>query len=168
MIKFFKKIVSNYPDEAKVCDNDIIAIADGELIDVSNVNDPVFAKQMLGKSIAFRFTKETVTLCSPANGVLELLFPTGHAYGIKMHNGVEILIHIGINTVNKNGEGFRILNKKQGDTVYAGDPIVEVDMKMLEKEFDMSTMLIITNNNNCKIEFRAPCEVKCGGKLNIN
>ena len=52
------------------------------------------------------------TPCSPINGTLSVLFPTGHAYGLSANNGVEVLVHIGIGTVNTNGEGFKVLNKK--------------------------------------------------------
>ena len=111
------------------------------------VSDPVFAEKMVGKSTAFKFNKDKVVLCSPANVTLSVLFPTGHAFGITTNEGVEILIRCGIDTVNANGDGFRILNKKQGDTVKTGDPVVEVNIKKLSAAYDMSTMLIITNPN---------------------
>ena len=78
------------------------------------------------------------------------------------NNGVELLIHCGIDTVNANGDGFRLLKKKQGDTVKAGDPIVEVDLKKLSAKYDMSTMLIVTNANGREIAFIDPAEVKRG------
>lgn len=144
--KLFKKEEEVLP-ELNVDDSAIVAIADGELIDVKSVPDPVFAEEMMGKSTAFKYNKDKVTLCSPANGTLGVLFPTGHAFGIVTNEGVEILIHCGVDTVNANGDGFKLLKKKQGDTVKAGDPIVEVDIKKLSANYDMSTMLIITNPN---------------------
>ena len=63
------------------------------------------------------------------------------------------MVHCGIDTVNANGNGFKLLGKQQGDTVKAGDPIVEVDLKKLNQSYDMSTMLIITNQNDLEIEF---------------
>ncbi len=131
------------PALENVADEDIVAIADGELIDVSTVSDPVFAEQMMGKSTAFKFDKDKVVLCSPANGTLAVLFPTGHAYGIAMNNGVE----------------------KQGDAIKAGDPIVEVDIKKLSKTYDMSTMLIITNANDKELDFVDPQTVTRGQKV---
>lgn len=148
-----------------ISDDDIVAIADGNLIDVHTVSDPVFAQEMLGKSISFKYDQDKVTLCSPVNGTLSVLFPTGHAYGLLANNGVEVLIHCGINTVESKGEGFKLLNKKQGDSVKAGDPIVEVDIKKLSKSYDMSTMLIITNANDKDINFIDPQEVKRGQTL---
>ena len=139
--------------ELNISDSDIVTIADGELIDVHTVSDPVFAEEMMGKSIAFRYDADKVTLCSPANGTVSVLFPTGHAFGITTKDGVEILVHCGIDTVNANGNGFKLLSKKQGDNVKAGEPIVEVDIHKLSKTYDMSTMLIITNANNRTIDF---------------
>ena len=67
-------------------------------------------------------------------------------------DGIEILVHIGVNTVENKGVGFKILEKKQGDAVKAGDPIVSVDFDKLSAKFDMSTMLIITNANEKSVE----------------
>lgn len=153
------------PALENVVDEDIVAIADGELIDVSTVSDPVFAEQMMGKSTAFKFDKDKVVLCSPANGTLAVLFPTGHAYGIAMNNGVELLVHCGVDTVNAKGDGFKLLGKKQGDAIKAGDPIVEVDIKKLSKTYDMSTMLIITNANDKELDFVDPQTVTRGQKV---
>ena len=153
------------PALENVADEDIVAIADGELIDVSTVSDPVFAEQMMGKSTAFKFDKDKVVLCSPANGTLAVLFPTGHAYGIAMNNGVELLVHCGVDTVNAKGDGFKLLGKKQGDAIKAGDPIVEVDIKKLSAKYDMSTMLIITNANDKELDFVDPQTVTRGQKV---
>lgn len=150
--KLFRKAEEDRLPALNVSDNDIVAIADGRLIDIHTVSDPVFAEEMMGKSTAFQFEGKT-TLCSPANGTLNVLFPTGHAFGITTNEGVEILIHCGIDTVNAKGDGFKLLNKKQGDIVKAGDPIIEADITKLSKTYDMSTMLIISNANEKEINF---------------
>ena len=162
--KFMKK-EEVLPELENVSDDDIVALADGNLIDIKTVSDPVFAEQMMGKSTAFKYDADKVTLCAPANGTLAVLFPTGHAYGILMNNGVELLVHCGVDTVNAKGDGFRLLGKKQGDAVKAGDPIVEVDVKKLSKTYDMSTMLIITNANDKELEFIEPKAVTRGEKV---
>lgn len=163
--KLFKKEEEiKLPALENVSDEDIVAIADGKIIDIASVSDPVFAEQMMGKSTAFAYEGKTV-LCSPANGTLGVLFPTGHAYGIVMNNGVELLVHCGVDTVNAKGDGFRLLDKKQGDPVKAGDPIVEVDVNKLSKTYDMSTMLIITNANGKEYEFADPQPVTRGQKV---
>lgn len=159
--KFFKKEETISLPELDLDDSAIVAIADGEVIDITTVSDPVFAEQMMGKSTAFKYDKKTV-LCSPANGTLSVLFPTGHAYGIITNEGVELLVHCGVDTVNAKGDGFRILNKKQGDPVKAGDPIVEVDVPKLSNTYDMSTMLIITNANDKQLDFIDPQPVTRG------
>ena len=159
--KFFKKEETIDLPELNVGDGAIVAIADGEVIDITTVSDPVFAEQMMGKSTAFKYDKKTV-LCSPANGTLSVLFPTGHAFGIVTNEGVELLVHCGVDTVNAKGDGFRLLNKKQGDPVKAGDPIVEVDVPKLSNTYDMSTMLIITNANDKELDFIDPQPVTRG------
>ena len=159
--KFLKKEETISLPELDLDDSAIVAIADGEVIDITTVSDPVFAEQMMGKSTAFKYDKKTV-LCSPANGTLSVLFPTGHAFGIITNEGVELLVHCGVDTVNAKGNGFRILNKKQGDPVKAGDPIVEVDVPKLSNTYDMSTMLIITNANDKQLDFIDPQPVTRG------
>jgi PTS system glucose-specific IIA component len=159
--KFLKKEEPVSLPELNLDDSAIVAIADGEIIDIATVSDPVFAEQMMGKSTAFKYDKKTV-LCSPANGTLSVLFPTGHAYGIVTNEGVELLVHCGVDTVNAKGDGFRLLGKKQGDPVKAGDPIVEVDVPKLAKTYDMSTMLIITNANDKELDFIDPQPVTRG------
>ena len=159
--KFLKREEPISLPELDLDDSAIVAIADGEVIDITTVSDPVFAEQMMGKSTAFKYDKKTV-LCSPANGTLSVLFPTGHAFGIVTNEGVELLVHCGVDTVNAKGDGFRLLNKKQGDPVKAGDPIVEVDVPKLSNTYDMSTMLIITNANDKELDFIDPQPVTRG------
>ncbi|MGN1343281.1 MAG: PTS glucose transporter subunit IIA [Traorella sp.] len=149
-------------DNINVSENDIIAMADGEIIDIHNVSDSLFAQEILGKSIAFKYSQNKVILCAPTSGVLSVLFPTGHAFGITRNDGVELLIHIGIDTVNANGNGFKLLSKKQGDKIKMGDPIVEVNIKKLSQNYDMSTMLIITNPCEKEFEFISPQSITKG------
>lgn len=163
--KLFKKEEEIVLPELNVSDDAIVALADGELIDVTTVSDPVFAEKMMGDSVAFKYAGDKVVLCAPANGTLSVLFPTGHAFGVTMNNGVELLVHCGVNTVEANGDGFRLMKKKQGDSVKAGDPIVEADLKKLSAKYDMSTMLIITNANEQAIAFKEPCSVKRGDSV---
>lgn len=148
-----------------VNDNEIVAMAEGILIDVKEVHDEMFSQKMLGDSVAFQYDQDSVTLCAPCNGVLSVLYPTGHAFGLEMNNGVEVLVHIGVNTVDAKGKGFTLLSKKQGDFVKAGDPIVKVNIKELKKTYEMSTMLIITNNNDQNIRFINPQPVVRGQKI---
>ncbi len=152
-------------EEHKEIDIAIVAMAAGELIDVSTVSDPVFAGKALGESVAFRYEGDQVTICAPATGELSVVFPTGHAFGIKMDNGVELLVHIGISTVEADGDGFAMHNKKQGDRVSKGDEIVTVDLKKLRDSYDMATMLIVTEANGQEISFIDPGEVQKGQRI---
>ena len=158
----FDKLLKRYASAKKEGSQIIAAIADGELIDVHTVNDPVFSQEMLGKSTAFRFDGDKTVLCSPVTGTLNVLFPTGHAYGVTTDDGLEILVHCGINTVNAKGNGFRILNRKQGDHIRTGDPVVEIDLDLLGQMYDMTTILIITNAGKRTIEFIRPQSVTKG------
>lgn len=145
MFDFLKKRI-------EISDDDIVALTDSDMYNIEDVDEEVFSEKQLGDGVAFSMPKKELTLCSPANGTLTMLFSTGHAFGVTMNDGTEILIHIGIDTVLANGKGFRLLGKKQGDSVKAGDPIVEVNYELLSKKYDMSTMLIITSSNR-KISF---------------
>ena len=158
MFDFFKKKATYEP--LNLGNDKISSLGDGKLVPIESVSDAMFAEKMMGDSIAFKFTGNGVNVFSPVNGTLGVLFPTGHAFGIMTEDGVEVLVHIGVDTVNSKGAGFKILDKKQGDTVKAGDPIVSVDFDKLSKTYDMSTMLIITNANGKKVELVREGEVK--------
>ena len=150
MFDFFKKKVKYEP--LNLANDQISSLGEGKLIPIESVSDAMFAEKMMGDSIAFKFTGNGVNVFAPVNGTLGVLFPTGHAFGIVSEDGVEILVHIGVDTVNSKGAGFKILDKKQGDAVKAGDPIVSVDFDKLSATYDMSVMLIITNTNDKTVE----------------
>ena len=158
MFKLFKKTVATE-------NKGIVAPADGNMFSIENVSDPMFAQKLLGDGVAFKYEGDSVVVCAPASGSLSALFPTGHAFGLTTHEGVEVLVHCGINTVESNGEGFKLLKKKQGDAVKAGDPIIEVNVKKLSEKYDMSTMLIITNPNDKTITFKEPGSYKLGDSI---
>ena len=145
MFKLFKK--KEVFEPLNKDNTEITAVGEGKLIPIESVSDPMFAEKMLGDSIAFEFSGREVTIFAPVNGTLTAIFPTGHAFGVTTDDGIEVLVHIGIDTVNSKGQGFKILDKKQGDHVEAGDPIVTVNVNALKEKYDMSTMLIITNAN---------------------
>lgn len=138
--------------ENVVSDGDIVAVADGKMINIETVKDETFASKMLGDGVAFELKGDTIV--APANGSLSVLAETGHAFGVSCPNGVELLVHVGIDTVKMNGVGFKTL-AKAGDTVKAGQPIVKVDLPLLKgKGYDMTTMLIIANDNGQTISFK--------------
>lgn len=115
----------------------------GEVVALSEVNDPVFSSGVMGKGIAVKPSKGVVY--APADAEIAIAFPTGHAYGLKTDNGAEILIHVGIDTVSMNGEGFEA-KVSQGDRVKAGDIIGTFDSEVIAANgLDDTTMVIITN-----------------------
>lgn len=144
---------------------DIIACCSGSLIDATMLPDPVFAQKMLGETCAIAPREGTITVCSPSDGSVSALFPTGHAFGITRPDGVEILVHIGINTVEAHGEGLHVLDVRQGDTVKAGKPMVEVDVKKLSQTYNMSIMTIITDAQQQSISFKKSSSVNQGDSI---
>lgn len=126
--------------------SEIAACVKGEMIPLEDVKDPVFSSKTMGDGVAFIPEKGEVT--SPVDGTIEVAFPTGHAIGLKSDNNDEILIHVGINTVELNGECFKLL-VKQGERVTRGQKLIEFDLnKIKEKGYDTTTMLLITEAKN--------------------
>lgn len=129
-------------DLPSISDEHIVAVCDGEMIEPSKIEDKMFAQEMMGKTIGFIPSSNDIV--SPCNGTLEVLFPTGHAFAIRRNDGTGVLVHIGIDTVNLNGEGFKVFAKK-GDIVKAGQKIVKIDRDFIkEKGLSTTTMLVIT------------------------
>jgi len=122
------------------------SVVNGNLIQLSEVNDQAFASGGLGKGIAIE--PKDNNIYSPVDGIVSVVFPTQHAIGINGSNGEEILIHIGIDTVQLEGKYFN-LNIKQGDSLKSGQLIGTVDFeKIKEAGYDTTTMVVITNTND--------------------
>ena len=158
--KLFKK------EETKAYgDDELIAPCQGKLVTNAEISDPVFAENMMGKTIGFEPSEGTIV--APCNGKMEAVFPTGHAFGIRMNDGAGILVHVGIDTVSMNGDGFKVF-KKQGESVKAGEKDVVCDLKkMKEKGLAATTMLIVTEPAEGKeYNFIDPQEVSLGQKVN--
>ncbi len=121
----------------------------GEVIALSEVKDEVFSSKAMGDGVAIIPTTNEVY--APFDGVAEVVFPTGHAIGLKSKEGIETLIHIGIDTVKLNGKGFS-LKVKQGDMVKQGDLLVTFDRHLIQNEgYDPSVIFIITNMNDYEL-----------------
>jgi glucose-specific phosphotransferase system IIA component len=129
-------------EESRYIDQDFVAIANGEMVPPSEINDAIFAEEIMGKTIGFKLTDGHIV--SPVNGKVEMIFQTGHAFAVRMADGTGVLVHIGINTVELNGKGFKTF-VKEGTTVNAGQKMVEVDLDTIKAaELDSITMLIIS------------------------
>lgn len=109
----------------------ILAPLSGSLCPLSAVPDPVFSGGMMGPGIAIEPDGDVAV--APADGVLAVLHSAGHAFGIQTPDGLEILVHIGLDTVNLKGRGFSIV-RMRGDHVAAGDPIVRFDRAAIQRE----------------------------------
>jgi sugar PTS system EIIA component len=126
----------------------LVSPADGETFDLSLMPDPVFAQKMAGDGVAINTSGDIFV--APADGELTLILNTNHAYGMSLDNGLEILVHIGVDTVELGGEGFTRLTEP-GQHVKAGTPIIKIDRKLLlEKDYCLHTPLLITNMDKTK------------------
>lgn len=119
------------------------APAKGTLCKLSEVKDTMFAQKLLGDGIAV--LPSDGKICAPCDGELTMIANTAHAFGITTNHGAELLIHVGLDTVNLNGEGFEVL-AKVNQKVKAGDPILKVNLTfMKEKEIDLTIPVVLTN-----------------------
>ncbi len=133
-------------DVADVDNENIAAPVDGQVKDLGDVNDQVFSTKLMGDGAAI--VPSDGTVYSPVDGQVTVAYETKHAYGLKSKDGAEVLIHIGIDTVNLKGEGFESF-VKQGQTVKAGDKLGTVDLAKVKAEgFDPTVMVVVTNTNN--------------------
>ena len=115
----------------------------GDVVALADVNDPVFSSGAMGQGIAVKPSQGVVY--APADAEVSIAFPTGHAFGLKTTDGAEVLIHVGIDTVTMNGEGFEA-KVAQGDKVKAGDILGTFDSnKIAAAGLDDTTMVIVTN-----------------------
>lgn len=123
----------------------IFAPLSGKTTALENVPDPTFAEKMMGDGLAIEPTDGKVV--SPVNGEVILTFPTKHAVGVRSESGVELLIHVGLETVNMEGEGFK-LHVEQGEQVKVGDPLLSFDLQLIkEKAASHITPVIIANGD---------------------
>lgn len=131
---------------ATVAEEVLAAPLSGEVVELANVNDPVFSSGAMGKGLAVKPSEGVVY--APADAEVTIAFETGHAYGLKTASGAELLIHIGIDTVSMNGEGFEKL-VAAGDKVKAGAPLAKFDSaKIAAAGLDDTTMVIVTNTGD--------------------
>ena len=141
-----------------------ISPLNGQLVAISEVKDPVFSQKMMGDGFAIVPSSNEVV--SPVDATIEVLFPTGHAIGLKTNDGVEILIHLGIDTVKSKSNSFKLL-KQVGDKVSAGDAIIQMNLKQLINEgYDMTTPIILLSGQKLKemdsrsVQLKEPIEVE--------
>lgn len=136
----------------------------GEVVELSEVPDEAFAQKMLGDGFAI-IPEENVAK-APCAGEIVQIFSTGHAVGIQTQKGLEVLIHIGIDTVKLDGEGFTKL-VKNGDEVKVGTPLIEVNLDFIKENApSITTPVIITNMEKVKkMEIIKKGKVEAGAEI---
>jgi len=127
---------------------EIKAPVDGQVVSLESVDDEVFSKKMVGDGVAI--IPMSHQFSAPIDGVVSKIFSTNHAYSIRSQKDLEVMVHIGLETVELQGEGFTRI-AKEGDTVKAGDIIIEVDLPFIKQHAkDIITPIIISSESDVK------------------
>lgn len=141
-----EKAVSSKNDDSMMNKVVVNGCATGKLVKLSEINDKAFSSGALGNGVGIIADNNLVV--SPVDGEVACVFPTKHAFGLKTESGVELLIHIGIDTVELEGKHFTTM-VNQGDKVKLGQPLVEVDFdKVKEEGFDPTIIMVVTNTQD--------------------
>ncbi|MGY3778969.1 PTS sugar transporter subunit IIA [Isobaculum melis] len=138
--------------------------ANGELVLLETVSDPVFAQKVMGDGYAVIPADGNIVM--PADGTVTSIFPTKHAIGLLLENGLELLVHMGVETVALKGAPFEIF-VEENQKVKAGDALAKMDLELLAKEEkDHTIMLILTNGDEvASFEVNAPGTVSAGEEI---
>lgn len=142
----------------------VYAPVEGEAIPSAEVNDPTFASEVLGKGMAIKPSVGRVV--APFDGTVEMMYDTGHAVALTSEDGIEVLIHVGIDTVNLQGKGYNV-HVAFGDQVKKGDLLIEFDMDVIRAAgYDTVTPVIITNSDEFQdVKMTASGPVKTGDEV---
>lgn len=163
--------VANNPVVAAVQDDEklnqstkLVSPLDGEVKPLSEIKDEVFSSGAMGEGVAIEPSEGV--LHAPADGKIALVFPTGHAVGLNTTDGAEVLMHIGMDTVNLQGKGFKTLVEK-GQEVKAGDPLVKFNIKEIKAAgYEVTTPVVVTNSKKYEsVQQVAQGEVKVGQEI---
>ena len=129
--------------------HDFYSPVSGSVIDIENVNDEVFSKRIMGEGIAFNPSEGVVV--APIDSTVTATLESNHAIGLTTKDGIEYIIHIGLDTVELKGKGFKRL-VEDGDKVSRGTSLIEFDINFLNSQNkDITTILVISNSNDKKI-----------------
>lgn len=127
----------------KNIEQEVMAIQSGKVVNISEVSDAMFAQKILGDGVGLIPDKGDIY--SPVNGTVKMVANTKHAFGLETEDGIEILVHIGLETVELKGDGFET-KAEVGDKVKVGDLLSVVDLELLkEKGYDTVIPIVITN-----------------------
>ena len=142
---------------------DVYAPADGQVVALESVDDEVFSQKMVGDGVALM--PVTGSFTAPIDGVVSKIFSTNHAYSIKSDKDLEVMVHIGLETVALEGQGFTRI-AKEGDVVKVGDVIIEADLAYIKAHAkDIITPILITDESDVKKVEKKYAIVKAGDKI---
>ena len=142
---------------------DVYAPADGQIVALESVDDEVFSQKLVGDGVAIIPVSRHFS--APIEGVVSKIFSTNHAYSIKSDKDLEIMVHIGLETVALEGKGFTRI-ASEGDKVKVGDVIIEVDLEYIKAHAkDVITPIIVTDESDSKTIEKRLSIVKCKDKI---
>jgi PTS system glucose-specific IIA component len=142
---------------------EVFSPVDGQVVEIENVDDEVFSTKMVGDGVAVIPMSDT--FCAPIDGTISKIFSTNHAYSVRNDKDLEVMVHIGLETVALKGEGFERL-ANEGDMVKAGDPVIRADLAYIrEHAKDIVTPVIISEESDVKEIEKQFKAVKCGDMI---
>ncbi|MBC5996270.1 PTS glucose transporter subunit IIA [Romboutsia ilealis] len=148
LFDFFKKKKETVEECNKVELKGIVCPTNGEILELSEVPDEVFSQKMMGDGFAVK--SNDGIFVSPVSGTVEMIFDTKHAIGLRSNDNIEILVHMGIDTVNLNGKGFDVF-VNVGDKVKSGDRLAKMDVEYIKENAKSDiTPVIFTSLEDCK------------------
>ena len=152
LAKYFEKDTTsndkNKSESPVITGQEVLSPLSGEILPIEKALDAVFASKIMGEGVAIM--PETTEIVAPFDGKVETLFPTKHAIGIISDSGAEILIHVGINTVDLKGDGFKTF-VKQGERITKGQKLLAFNKEAIEKAgYSTQTMVVVTNTSQYK------------------
>lgn len=129
----------------------LVAPVNGKCVDLKSVPDKMFAEKIMGEGVAFIYKDDMIY--SPCNGIIGVISNTKHAIGIVSDDILEVLIHVGVDTVKLKGKGFEVLVEK-GQRVKVGTPLLKIDRKFMEdNDINLITPMVITNCKQFHLDF---------------
>lgn len=152
-MSLFKKSKRNEDTFSLVNSVAVKAAIAGEVKPLKKLKDGIFSENMLGDGLAISVSKEvnSANIIAPVTGKVVMVFHAGNSYGIETNEGVKVLIHVGIDTVDLKGKGFKTL-VKEGDEVKVGDKLSEVDFDFVRKNCPSSDVIVVITSKHKVIQ----------------
>ena len=143
----FSNLFSKQQEHAAASRPEVTCPVAGTVVKLESVSDPAFASKTMGDGIAIEPSEGV--LVAPVTGTVQALFPTGHAVAVQGDNGISVLLHIGIDTVDMKGDGFTA-HISQGDRVSAGQKLVTFDLNKIAEAGHPATTMVLVAESTCE------------------